>query len=30
MKEYRKAAENAWEGGAWNVENQLKIANNTK
>jgi hypothetical protein len=25
MKEYRKAAENAWEGGAWSVENQLIV-----
>jgi len=24
-REYRKAAENAWEGGAWSVDNQLAV-----
>ncbi|MFO7615408.1 MAG: BON domain-containing protein [Bacteroidales bacterium] len=25
IREYRKASENAWEGGAWTVDNQLTI-----
>jgi len=25
MTEFQRATENAWEGGAWNVENNLKI-----
>ena len=24
-REYKKAAENAWEGGAWSVNNKLVI-----
>jgi len=24
-KEYQKAAENAWEGGAWSVNNMLQV-----
>jgi osmotically-inducible protein OsmY len=24
-REYRKAVENAWEGGAWSVDNNLDV-----